>query len=79
MRYQVNRAREWFAKGRPLIGKVDRDLAIDLELFSRGGEEILSCIERQDYNVLHARPTISKSRKLLLVGSAAAKALWSRL
>ena len=79
MRFEVNRARDWFRKGRPLIGMVDRELAVDLELFSRGGEEILSCIERQDFDVLRARPAIPKSRKISLVASAAAKALWSRL
>src|SRR5215470_4061396 len=47
---------------RALLGMVDRELAIDIELFSRGGEEILKCIEGQDYDVLRARPSISKSR-----------------
>ena len=79
MRFEVERAREWFRRGRPLMGIVDRELAIDLELFTRGGEEILNCIERQDYNVLRARPAISSTRKLVLVAGAAAKALWNRL
>ena len=50
---------------------VNRELAIDLELFSRGGQEILNAIERQGFDVLKARPEISKSRKLLLVLRAA--------
>lgn len=79
MRFEVDRARDWFRRGQPLIGMVDRELAIDIELFTQGGEEILNCIERQDYNVLRARPSISKSRKLALVAGAAAKAIWSRL
>lgn len=79
MRFEVERARDWFQRGRPLIGMVDRKLAIDIELFSRGGEEILQCIERQDYDVLRARPAISRTRKLALVITAAAKALGSRL
>ena len=58
---------------------VDRELAIDIELFTRGGEEILNCIERQDFDVLRARPTISKPHKLALVASAAAHAFWNRL
>ena len=33
-------------QGLPLIGMVDRDLALDLDLFSRGGLEILRAIER---------------------------------
>ncbi len=65
MKFEVGRAREWFERGLPLIKKVDRALAIDLELFSRGGQEILNAIERQGFDVLRARPEISKSRKLL--------------
>src|SRR6202166_619282 len=68
LKFEVTRAREWFAQGLPLIGKVDRDLATDIELFSRGGQEILNVIERQHYAVLGSRPSISKSRKLALVG-----------
>jgi squalene synthase HpnC len=71
MRFEVERARDWFSRGLPLIGKVDRDLSLDLELFSRGGQEILNAIEAQGYNVLGRRPAISKSRKLTLVARAA--------
>jgi squalene synthase HpnC len=71
MKFEVERARGWFVRGLPLIKMVNRELAIDLELFSRGGQEILNAIERQDFDVLRARPEISKSRKLLLVLRAA--------
>ncbi len=71
MRFEVARAREWFDRGLPLAGKVDRELAIDIELFSRGGQEILNAIERQGYDVLRGRPVISKPRKLWLVARAA--------
>jgi squalene synthase HpnC len=71
MDFEVSRAREWFNRGLPLIGKVSRELAIDLELFSRGGLEILRAIKRQDYAVLGNRPAISKTRKLALVARAA--------
>jgi squalene synthase HpnC len=70
LKFEVTRAREWFAQGLPLIGKVDRELATDIELFSRGGQEILNAIEGQHYAVLGSRPSISKSRKLALVGRA---------
>ncbi|KAA6464638.1 squalene synthase HpnC [Acidobacteria bacterium AB60] len=66
LRYEVELARELFARGLPLIGRVNRELAIDLDLFSRGGLEILRAIEQQDYDVLSARPAISKSTKLQL-------------
>ena len=71
MRFEVQRAREWFDRGFPLAGKVSRELATDIELFSRGGQEILNAIERQDYAVLGRRPVISKRRKLALVARAA--------
>src|SRR6185312_7061435 len=71
MQFEVQRAREWFDRGLPLVGKVNRELAVDLELFSRGGQEILNAIERQGYAVLGNRPAISKSRKLALVARAA--------
>jgi len=71
MRFEVERAREWFAQGLPLASKVSRELAIDIELFSRGGVEILNAIQRQGYAVLGRRPAISKTRKLALVARAA--------
>jgi squalene synthase HpnC len=71
MEFEVERAREWFAQGLPLVAKVERALATDIELFSRGGQEILHAIERQDYAVLGRRPAISKTRKLALVARAA--------
>jgi phytoene/squalene synthetase len=71
MKFEVERAREWFRQGVPLVSKVNRELAIDIELFSRGGQEILNAIERQRFAVLGRRPVISKSRKLALVARAA--------
>jgi squalene synthase HpnC len=71
MKFEVDRAHDWFRQGLPLVGKVNRELAIDLELFTRGGQEILHAIEKQGYAVLGNRPAISKSRKLALVARAA--------
>jgi phytoene/squalene synthetase len=67
MRFEVARAREWFERGLPLVKMVNRELALDLELFSRGGLAILDAIEKQDYNVLAQRPVVSKSRKMMLL------------
>ena len=66
MKYEVDYAHSFFAQGLPLIGMVRRDLALDLDLFSRGGIEILRAIERCDYDVLSARPAIGKATKLQL-------------
>ncbi len=67
VRYEVGYARVLFRSGLPLIGMVDRELAVDLDLFSRGGLEILRAIEAQDCDVLRARPSISKPRKAALL------------
>ena len=61
MKDAIDVARELFLKGLPLADRVDRRLAIDLELFSRGGLKVLSKIEEQNYDVLRARPAISKT------------------
>ena len=71
MKFEVGRARDWFRRGEPLISQVDKALALDIELFTRGGQEILNAIEAQDYGVLGRRPSISKARKLALVARAA--------
>ena len=71
MKFEVERARDWFRRGLPLARMVDRHLAIDIELFSRGGQAILDAIERQNYDVLRRRPIVSKGRKFGLLARAA--------
>lgn len=66
LRYEVECTRSLFEQGLQLIGKVNRDLAIDLDLFSRGGLEILRAIEQRGFDVLSARPAISKRTKFAL-------------
>ena len=76
MREAVDRARELFLAGLPLAGMVNRRLAVDLELFSRGGMCVLDKIEQQGYDVLSRRPKISKvERASLLIGTLARVAL----
>jgi squalene synthase HpnC len=66
MQEAVNVAEDLFRKGLPLIEQVDRRLALDLDLFSRGGLKILNKIKRQDYNVLQSRPHISKAERVAI-------------
>ena len=73
MKFEVERARDYFTRGLPLINQIRPELALDIELFSRGGQEILNAIEAQDFNVLKSRPAISKPKKLMLVLRAAAR------
>jgi squalene synthase HpnC len=79
MRLEVDFARGRFEEGLELIGMVQRDLAVDLDLFSRGGLEILRAIERHDYDVLSARPAISKGTKLNLAFRAVGGKLFPSL
>jgi squalene synthase HpnC len=67
MREQITSTRAMFTRGARLIDMVDRELAVDLDLFTRGGLEILRAIEARNYDVLSARPTISKPRKAMLL------------
>jgi phytoene/squalene synthetase len=51
---------------------VDRRLALDLDLFSRGGMRVLEKIRDRDYDVLSGRPAISRGERVrLLVGAMA--------
>jgi len=79
MREVVDKARELFLAGLPLSAMVDRRLAIDLDLFSRGGMRVLAKIEAQGYDVLRARPAVSKMERVaLLLGSVARVAFTPR-
>ena len=60
IRELVDRAEALFAEGMPLIEQVDRRLAIDLELFSRGGMLVLDKIRAQEYDVMARRPKVGK-------------------
>ena len=70
MRFEVDRAEALFRQGEALVGEVDRDLRVDLRLFTAGGRAVLRAIERQDYDVLSRRPTIAAARKAWLAGRA---------
>jgi len=55
-----------------LIRTLDRRLALDIDLFSRGGMRVLDKIRGQRYDVLSRRPSISMTeRAALLVRSIA--------
>jgi phytoene/squalene synthetase len=76
MKEAVGVARRLFDEGLPLVHRVGRRLAIDLELFSRGGMKILDKIEAQDYDVLLRRPAISKTERAGLLLRTLARGVW---
>jgi squalene synthase HpnC len=78
MREVVDRARALFLEGLPLARRVDRRLAVDIELFSRGGVRILDKIEAQNYDVLRRRPAISKTDRVWILLGTLARAAFPR-
>ena len=67
MREAVDVAEDLFHQGLPLLDTVNRRLALDLELFSRGGLKVLAKIRAGGYNVLTRRPHISKAERVAIL------------
>jgi len=70
MKFQVERARRLFAAGRELLVRVPLELAVDIDLFSRGGLAILDRIEAQGFDVLGFRPVLTRWNKVALLWRA---------
>jgi squalene synthase HpnC len=66
----VVRTREMLLEGGVISKHVDRELAVTLDLFRKGGEAILNGIVAEDFDVLRGRPVVSKARKLGLLMEA---------
>ena len=77
MRDLVDDAQALFEKGLPLADQVDRRLAVDLELFTRGGMSILELIRRQDYDTIGQRPKLGKVDRLGLLIRVATRRLFT--
>ena len=70
MRFEVERARELFLGGWPLVAQMPADVQADVDLFVRGGLAILRKIEACGFDVLARRPVLSKWDKAALLGGA---------
>jgi len=75
MRFQVERTRDLFSRGMPLIARVPEAMQTDIELFVHGGLAILRKIEQQGYNVWTHRPALAKWEKGMLLVSAIGRRL----
>jgi len=76
MKEAVDHSEALFHEGLPLVRLLNRRLALDIDLFSRGGMRVLEKIRAQGYDVLRQRPAITRSeRAKLLMGSLARVAL----
>jgi squalene synthase HpnC len=70
MRFEVERARDLFYRGMPLVERLPANVRLDIELFLRGGLAVLRKIERAGFDVWQARPELAKWEKgLLLLGA----------
>ena len=72
MRHEVAQARDLLKAGRALLPLLPRSLAVDVDLFGRGGLAILDRIEAQKYDVWRHRPEVSKAAKVGLLARALA-------
>jgi len=70
MRFEIERTRDFFHHGKPLLPLIPPRLRVDIDLFIRGGESILNAIERIDHDVWAQRPEVSKREKLRLFAAA---------
>jgi phytoene/squalene synthetase len=67
MKEEVDRAQEWFDAGAELWQHCDPRLAVDLMMFSWGGQAVLESIRKSNYNTWKKRPTVSKFKQLKLL------------
>ncbi len=70
LRPLVERTRALFMQGRPLPGELAGDLSPVIWLFGRGGESVLSAVERIGCATLWERPRLTRARKASLVLAA---------
>jgi squalene synthase HpnC len=70
LRFQVERTRELFARGRPLPELVGGRLRFELRLIWQGGMCILKRIEQSGYDTLSRRPEITRLDQVLLLARA---------
>ena len=67
MAFQVDRTRRLFDDGLPLVDTLNGIFKLHVKLFTLGGVRVLDAIERQNYDVLSRRPTVTKARKTWLL------------
>jgi squalene synthase HpnC len=74
LRFEVDRTRDLFYRGFPLVERMPYSMQADIELFIRGGLAILHKIEAQHFDTWARRPALSKWEKGVLLAGA----LWRR-
>jgi squalene synthase HpnC len=75
MRHEIDRTRQLFLRGRPLVDLMPVDVRADIELFVQAGLATLRKIEKIRYNVWKTRPVLAKWEKAALLTGV----LWRRV
>ncbi|HVG18964.1 MAG TPA: squalene synthase HpnC [Blastocatellia bacterium] len=78
MQFEVARARELFARGKPLCVSAGGRLGLELRGVWLGGTRILDLIEQNGYDVFARRPVITSADKLRILSIAARKGAFQR-
>jgi squalene synthase HpnC len=78
MKFEVERAREMFIRGKPLCTSVSGRLGLELRSVWLGGMRILERIEENGYDVFKHRPVISSSDKIKILLGAVSKEAFRR-
>ena len=74
----VGRTRAMLLEGGAVARTVDKELAVTLDLFRKGGEAILDGIVAEDYDVLRGRPVVTKMKKAQLLAGALVSKVFAR-
>lgn len=67
LRFQVERTRDIFHQGSPLLKRLGKDLSFEIRLTYEGGMRILEKIERQGFDVFRARPVLRLPDKVIVL------------
>jgi phytoene/squalene synthetase len=78
MKFEVERARQMFARGKPLCTSVSGRLGLELRSVWLGGMRILDHSEQNGYDVFAGRPVITSTDKLKILLGAASKRAFRR-
>jgi squalene synthase HpnC len=78
MKFEVERARAMFARGKPLCTSVSGRLGLELRSVWLGGMRILDRVEQNGYDVFASRPVITSTDKLKILLVAASKRAFRR-
>lgn len=67
LRFEVDRAAEYLHRGQGLLPLLETSIRPQISLFGMGGGAVLHAIRRRDYDVLSARPALSRWDKTGLI------------